>query len=59
MFQALNLNIFGVFKKEMQCQLPFGSANLSVKSIQTAFHSLKQTFVEDNVERDSRGSAAK
>jgi hypothetical protein len=59
MFQALNLSIFGVFKKEMQRQLPFGSENLSVKSIQPAFRSLKQTFVEDNVERDSIGSAAK
>jgi hypothetical protein len=48
-FQVLDLSLFGVFKRKMQYKLPFGNDNLTTKFIQKAFHSLKQTFVADNV----------
>jgi hypothetical protein len=48
-FQALDLCLFGVFKKKTQYKLPFANDNLTVNFIRRAFHTLKQTFVPDNV----------
>jgi hypothetical protein len=48
-FQTLDFSLFGVFKRKMQCELPFANDNLTVNSILDAFHALTQTFVPDHV----------
>jgi hypothetical protein len=48
-FQALDLSLFGVLKRELQYKLPLGNDDRVVGFIQKAFHSLKQTFVPNNV----------
>ena len=48
-FQTRDLSRFGVLKKKMQSELPFGNDNRTVRFIQNGFHSLKQTLAEDNV----------
>jgi hypothetical protein len=49
LFHALDLGLFGVLKGKCQYQLPRGNDDRVVAFIQKAFHSLKQTFVPDNV----------
>jgi hypothetical protein len=48
-FQTLDLSLFGVLKRNMQYKLPVGNDDRVVAFIQKAFHSVKQTFVPDNV----------
>jgi hypothetical protein len=48
-FQVLALSLSGVIKTEVPPKLPFGNDDQVVAFIQQAFHSLKQTFVPDNV----------
>jgi hypothetical protein len=48
-FQALDLSLFGVLKRQLQYKLPRGNDDRVVAFIQKAFHSLKQTFVPNNV----------
>jgi hypothetical protein len=48
-FQALDLSLFGVLKRKLQYKLPLCNDDAVVMFIQKAFHSLKQTFVPDNV----------
>jgi hypothetical protein len=48
-FHALDLSLFGVFKRKLQDTLPLGNDDRVVAFLQKAFHSLKQTFVPDNV----------
>jgi hypothetical protein len=43
------LNLFGVLKKQLQYKLPLSNDDPVVGFIQKALHSLKQTFVLDNV----------
>jgi hypothetical protein len=49
LFQALDLSIFGILKRNLQYKLLLGIDDRVVAFIQKAFHSLKQTFVPDNV----------
>jgi hypothetical protein len=48
-FQALDLSLFGVFKKKINYQLPFQNDETTVGFIKRVFHNLKQSLVEDNV----------
>jgi hypothetical protein len=48
-FQALDLSLFGILKRQLQYNLPLGNDDRVVAFIQKAFHSLKQAFVPDNV----------
>jgi hypothetical protein len=48
-FQALDLSLFGALKKKVQYPLPLGNDHQVLGFIQKVFHSLKQTFVPDNV----------
>jgi hypothetical protein len=48
-FQALDLSLFGVLKSKVQSKLPLGNDDRVIAFIQKAFHSLKQTFVPNNV----------
>jgi hypothetical protein len=47
--QTLDFCIFGVFTRKIQYRLPFANDNLTVNYIRNAVHTLKQTFVPDNV----------
>jgi hypothetical protein len=47
--QALDLSLFGVLKSKLQDKLPLGNDDRVIAFIQKDFHSLKQTFVPDNV----------
>jgi hypothetical protein len=49
MFQALDLSLFGIFKKKMNYQLPVRNDKTTVGFIKRIFHNLKQSRVEDNV----------
>jgi hypothetical protein len=49
LFQALDLSLFGALQAKLQYQLPLGNDDRVFAFIQKAFHSLKQTFVPDNV----------
>jgi hypothetical protein len=48
-FWALGLSLSGVLKRKLQYKLPRGNDDRVVGFIQEDFHSLKQTFVPDNV----------
>jgi hypothetical protein len=48
-FQTLDLSLFGGLKKKLQYQLPLGNDDQVLAFIQKVFHSLKQTFVPDNM----------
>jgi hypothetical protein len=48
-FRTLNLSLFDGVKKKVQYHQSFSNANLTVRSIQKAFHPLKQTIVENSV----------
>jgi hypothetical protein len=48
-FQALDLSLFGGLKRKLQYKLPLANDDRVVAFIQKASHSLKQTFVPDNV----------
>jgi hypothetical protein len=48
-FQALDLSLFGVLKRKLNYNLPLGNDDQVLGFIQKVFHSLKQTFVLDNV----------
>ena len=48
-FQTLDLSLFGVFPRKLQYNLPLGNDDQVLDVIQKVFHSLKQTFVPDNV----------
>jgi hypothetical protein len=47
MTPTLDLSLFSALTKKMQCKLPFGSGNGTVKFVQTALHSLKRSLIED------------
>jgi hypothetical protein len=48
-YQALDLSLFCVLKRKLQYKLPRGNGDRVVAFIQKAFHSLKHTFVPNNV----------
>jgi hypothetical protein len=48
-FQALDLSLFGILKRKLRYKLLLGNDDRVVKFFPKAFHSLKQTFVPDNV----------
>jgi hypothetical protein len=48
-FQALDVSLFDILKRKLRYKLPLGNDDQVVAFIQKAFHSLKQTFVPDNV----------
>jgi hypothetical protein len=48
-FQTFDLSLFGVLKRKLQYKLPLANDDRFVEFIQKSFHSLKQTFVPDNV----------
>jgi hypothetical protein len=48
-FHALDLSPFGVLQRKLQYRLPLGDDERTFGVIQKAFHSVKQTFLPDNV----------
>jgi hypothetical protein len=48
-FQSLDLNLIGNFKKRMNDRLPLETKKTTAGFIKQIFHMMKQTLVEDNV----------
>jgi hypothetical protein len=48
-FQTLDFSLFAVSRKKLQYKLLLGNDDQILAFIQNVFHSLKQTFVSENV----------
>jgi hypothetical protein len=48
-FQSVDLNLFGNFKKRMNSRLPLDTDGTTAGFIKQIFHVVKQALVEDNV----------